>query len=127
MKNSKFLIFNLIISGFILLSCAVPEGITPWTMSKVQKGSSIDEAFYVGFRNPIYSYEFTDIPGISKITVKVYYKAYVKKMYHYVALAFVEGNLLYWGYPDEFTKSEDPLINKIGDRLCTALFNDIND
>jgi hypothetical protein len=36
-------------------------------------------------------------------------------------LAFVDGQLYFWGYPHEFARSKEPLVNAIGRAAVAAL------
>jgi hypothetical protein len=36
-------------------------------------------------------------------------------------LAFKDNRLIYWGYPHEFARAQDPYINKIGEKAVNRL------
>ena len=55
-------------------------------------------------------FELTEIKDMS-IKVRVFSR---KEGYSQVYVAFVDNRLYYWGYPYEFNRHSDPLINKIG-------------
>ncbi len=125
MKYFKYLL--IIVPLTVLGSCSFNQGITSQMISRPVKGLPIDDIPMMGFRNPVYVFEYSDIKEGSKIVVKIFMKNFVNASYHYFAMAFVDGKLFYWGYPDEFNKNEDPLISKIGDRFCQDLIIAIKD
>lgn len=118
MKFSILKILTLIIIITISYSCssmrAFRNEIKQITISKLSKGMT-EKEFYAVISPGDGVYKEIDIKYITdkKVNVKICFEA-VAEMQSLYFIAFVDGKLLYWGYPYKFAVHTDPFINKIG-------------
>lgn len=85
--------------------------------------------FNVKFENV---YKVDDMPGIEVIV----YETHLYESEHsllvlfgrsnlvttYTALTFEDGKLIFWGYPEDYLKSDDGKIRKIGKNISDIIF-----
>lgn len=97
----------------ILYSCGGSSGMTVKTLLKMQRGMP-ESAYNNLLVDEKLTTEFTldDIPG-KKVKIKVFIKQESEIGYTFF-VAFVDDMLYYWGYPYEYARHSDPLINEIG-------------
>ena len=103
-----------------------------------QKGQDIND--FINYRESFEKYNIDYPKYISKKEYKIeklgkidifYYNMFMyKRLGVYYILAFENDKLLFWGLPEDFNKSPDPKLNKIGkaikkdyDKLTEILIN----
>lgn len=107
------------------------------SLSYFNPGLTPDNAGFKDFA-VLYTYEFNDISGADVYKVNIYLDMVASRsksmmlipiVYEYkyfFAFAFKNNKLLYWGFPDDFTKADDPVINKLGESIVAKLLEEIN-
>ena len=113
MKNHlKFLTFFLML--VYLVSCGgVPNAAYIGNLSDLEIGMKIGNAIGKFSDEPEADLKF-QVPGLDGearvITYNLISGDYVSDYF----LVFLDNNLVYWGYPHEFARHDDPKINKLG-------------
>ena len=107
----------VIIIVFVFSACAK---LTLTHVSNLRKGMTIQES--QTSLNRSYQREFilNNISSTDKIIVRLYILSSGDYESNYF-LAFVNDKLIFWGYPHEFARSQDELINKIGSEAVKQL------
>jgi hypothetical protein len=108
-----FKIGLLLVLSFIINSCAAPTGMSVKTLLKMQRGMP-ENAYNSILENEKMKAEFTldDIIG-KQVKIKVFTKS-ESEIGSTFFVAFIDGMLYYWGYPYEFARHSEQIINEIG-------------
>jgi hypothetical protein len=111
------LFFVFMTATTLFLSCAT---MTITDVGKLRKGMRMDEVKSI---LPLASkYNFPVGTTDSEIIIKV--SVYIVSSGSYSSnylLAFRDDQLFYWGYPHEFARSTDTLINEIGQKAVITI------
>ncbi len=95
----------------VLLSCA--PSIQIHDVAKIRMGMSPDESVAVMGTPPRHVYEWSLPETGDPIVVQSYLLTSGDYGSTYL-LAYRNGSLIFWGYPHEFTRSSNPILNQIG-------------
>ncbi len=98
----------ILISSLIIISCVT---MTLTDVGKLQKGMSIEEAKRSLPLKPKNEFSLENMGYNIRICTYILSSGDYGSNYF---LAFQDGKLLFWGYPHEFARSNDSLINEIG-------------
>lgn len=107
----------ILVSILFLISCAQ---ITLRQVGKLRKGMTVEESQKVTTVPPKYTFPLGMIKGEGAIEVHSYILTSGNYRTNYF-LAYRNGRLIYWGYPHEFARSKDPLLNEIGRKAVSRL------
>ena len=112
-----FLVILASISFFV--SCA---RMTLSHVGRLRKGMTVQESQQVTNISPkyIFSLDLSDGDEITEV------HSYILSSGDYTSnyfLAYQNNLLIYWGYPHEFARSKDPLLNEIGRKAARKLEN----
>jgi hypothetical protein len=99
--------------SFILISCSTPSGMSVKTLLKMKRGMP-EKAYNALLENEKMETEFTldDIKG-KNVKIKVFKKTESEIGYTFF-VTFIDDMLYYWGFPYEYARHNEPLINEIG-------------
>lgn len=114
----------VLVSITITLLCTSCSHFTLADANQFHKGMSINEVAATVSRSPENTFEIS-LP--SKPTIKYFVEQYEISFGDYKSVYFVVyegGKMLYWGYPLEFNRHPDALLNEIG-RTATAAYDRI--
>jgi len=114
MVRSAFLI---LVSISFFISCAQ---MTLREVGKLRMGMTIEESQRVTTVSPKRTFPLGTIEGNGTIEVHLYILHHGDYETNYF-LAYRNGRLIYWGYPHEFERSKDPLLNEIGQKAVRRL------
>lgn len=118
MKN----IVILIIAVITFTSCSLTPTLLDSGLYKLRKGNTIlstyefvkaDPGFKSASETELWDLEKRGLTGYGKIEVLIMLK-FNPEEFQYFIFAFQDNKLIYWGYPTEFTKSDNDLLFKIG-------------
>jgi hypothetical protein len=107
----------ILVSVSVLISCAQ---MTLKQVEKLRIGMTVEESRMVTTVPPIHSFLLDTIQAESTLKVD----SYVLKSGQYESnyfLAYRNRELIFWGYPHEFARSKDPLLNEIGREAVSRL------
>ncbi len=108
MKN--LLLMTIALIACCLISCAGP---VPISLDEFQKGRSVESILENSYK-PKKRFQVT-LPNPSNTQVDVLvYDIYMGRIANDYFVAFENNKLFFWGYPNEFTRSNDPYINQVG-------------
>ena len=107
----------ILVSISLLISCAQ---ITLTQVGKLRMGMTIEESQKVTAVSPKYTIPLGTIEGNGTIAVHSYILTSGNYKSNYF-LAYRNGGLIYWGYPHEFARSKDLLLNEIGQKAVIRL------
>ena len=107
----------ILVSISFLISCAQ---ITLTQVGKLRMGMTIEESQKVTTVSPKYTIPLGTIEGNGTIEVHSYILTSGNYKSNYF-LAYRSARLIYWGYPHEFARSKDPLLNEIGQKAVSRL------
>ena len=96
--------------------------ITLSQVGRLSKGMTVVDAQQVTTTSPKYIFvlDFSEDDEIIEV------HSYILNTGNYTSdyfLAYRNNRLIYWGYPHEFARSKDPLLNKIGQKAVSRLIN----
>lgn len=125
----------LLILGIVFLSSCmtVEKTLRLGKMSKCRKGDSIvkyenseQNSFKVNNEN-VFNLGAIGSSGTIKVIIYRTRQENLKSsiVETYTMLAFEDDKLIYWGFPEEYLKSDDIKIRKIGEMASSRLFNQI--
>lgn len=117
-KNSALTLFSVLIATAVLLTACVST-INMDSLNNLQVGMSQTQAANILQAQPV---KTLSLMAQNKLVhVDVYQLANGDYVSNYL-VAYDENNaLLYWGYPNEFARSTNRFINKIGVLALAAL------
>jgi hypothetical protein len=111
----------LAVVALLVVTCASRVGyMTLSDAANLRKGMSAEESKAVLPEPPKFEFPLEPIGDASSILVDAYYVVSGDYSSQYI-LAFTDGNLIYWGYPHEFARSRDSLVNAIGEQAVSKL------
>ena len=111
----------VLMAVFCLASCVSSDGfMTLSDAASLRRGMSVVESKSVLPHPPKYEFTLDSIHDDEPVLVDAYYVISGDYSAQYI-LAFSKDSLLYWGYPHEFARSRDALINAIGEQAVTRL------
>ena len=87
--------------------------------ANLRKGMSVVESKSVLPRPPKYEFSLDSIQD-APVLIDAYYVVSGDYSAQYM-LAFSKDRLLYWGYPHEFARSRDALVNAVGEQAVSKL------
>ena len=105
---------------FTLMNFNLEKGMKQSDMKKFD----IDMFMFSVKYEPIYEFHIEGIEGKPKLIALVYDLSLGDGALTYMALLFDDDKLIYWGYPDDFLKSQDDVIRKSGEYFCKYFFED---
>ncbi len=121
MKNdmlSALLKFICVFAGMVtlvfLMSCS---GVSFEQMGRITKGMTPLQAAQKIGSSPLKTFELIEPIDGKKITVQAYrvsYGDYRSDFY----LTYMDDQLYYWGCPHEYNRSENAVLNQIGEKAC---------
>ncbi len=118
-----------LLTMFLLLLLAGCGGfqqpIAPSGIDALRKDQSVESVAAMRLGVPVHTYETGELVLNTVITVQIYPLVINSESHQFFALVYKNKKLYYWGYPDEFNKTDDPLLNQIGDRVCNSLKIDL--
>jgi len=94
----------------LFVSCAQ---MTLREVGRLRQGMTVEESQKVTNISPKYTFFLDTIEADGTIEVHSYILTSGGYKSNYF-LAYRNGQLIYWGYPHEFARSKDPLLNEIG-------------
>lgn len=100
----------IVASISFFVSCAQ---MTLRDVGELRQGMTVEESQMVTNISPKYTFFLDTIEGDGQIEVHSYILTSGNYKSNYF-LAYRDGQLIYWGYPHEFARSKDPLLNEIG-------------
>jgi hypothetical protein len=112
----------IIIAVITFTSCSLTPTLLDSGLYKLRKGNTImstyesvkaDPGFKSASVTELWDLNKRGLEGFGKIEVLIMLK-FNPEEYQYYMFAFQDNKLIYWGYPTEFTKSENDLLFKIG-------------
>ena len=114
----KLLLIPLLLSLFFLVACVTTNAIGIHQLSNLSKGMSEIEVYdSIGIR-PLKSIQ---VKANGKYFLVDVYQLANGNYYSDYFLAFDKSlKLVFWGYPNEFSRSKNKTINKIGEIALTA-------
>lgn len=126
---------SLLILGIVFLSSCmtVEKTLRLEKMSKCRKGDSIvkyenseQNPFKVNNEN-VFNLGAIGSSGTIKVIIYRTRQENLKSsiVETYTMLAFENDKLIFWGFPEEYLKSDDTKIRKIGEMASSRLFNQI--
>lgn len=134
-QNNLLILF---IAGICtLISCGGPKLMTIGSLSEFESGANYSESMFSDFIIED-KFEINDLTGndvykvvifknlISRRTSSIQFIPFSYDYQHYFAFAFKNNSLLFWGFPDEFCKSDDINLNKLGDRITAKILESID-
>ena len=104
----RALLILVCISSFV--SCAQ---MTLSHVGKLRQGMTVEESQVVLSVSPKYTFSLDIAEGNETIEVQSYILSSGDYTSNYF-LAYRNNRLIYWGYPHEFARSKDSLLNEIG-------------
>ncbi|MCF7920884.1 MAG: hypothetical protein K9N06_13315 [Candidatus Cloacimonetes bacterium] len=81
---------------------------------------SISETRIITKTTPIYTLSFTGVNAPDTYEIQVYKLDSGGYLANYM-LAYRNDELLYWGYPYEFARDKDPLLNEMGEKVIQQI------
>ena len=107
----------ILVSICFFVSCAQ---MTLGHVGKLRQGMTVEESQKVANISPKYIFYLGTIEGDGTIEVHSYILTSGNYKSNYF-LAYRNGQLIYWGYPHEFARSKNPLLNEIGRKAVNRL------
>jgi len=101
------------------------KSVTLTDVGELHKGMNAEESKAALPVPPKYEFSLDSIDGNGPFLVDIYLLVSGDYSSKYI-LAFSDSKLLYWGYPHEFARSRDSLINSIGEQSVKKL-NELED
>jgi hypothetical protein len=89
-------------------------------VGKLRQGMTVEESQKVTNISRKYTFFLDTIEGDGPVEVHSYILSSGDYRSNYF-LAYRDGRLIYWGYPHEFARSKDPLLNEIGRKAVNRL------
>jgi hypothetical protein len=89
-------------------------------IGRLRKGMSVEEAKAVLPLPPKHVFPVETTLTTSRVEVCVYLLSSGSYASNYF-LSFEDDKLTFWGYPQEFARSKDPLTNDIGEKAVATL------
>jgi hypothetical protein len=115
------LLLLLAVAALLVVTCASTVGrMTLSDAANLRKGMSAEESKAALPEPPKFEFALEPIGDESSILVHAYNVVSGDYSSEYI-LAFTDGKLLYWGYPHEFARSRDSLVNAIGEQAVSKL------
>jgi hypothetical protein len=109
-----------IILGIVCTACVACVGITIGDVGRLRIDMTAQESQAELGRPPEHVF-YVEVSGTAKrFEVHTYVLSSGSYDSDYL-LAFEDNRLLYWGYPHEFARSADPILNEIGQKAVAAL------
>ncbi|MCF7920881.1 MAG: hypothetical protein K9N06_13300 [Candidatus Cloacimonetes bacterium] len=110
----------LFLSFIILLLAAGCAQFTLSDAAYLRKGMSIEETLLITEVQPVLTFILGDVSTQDKIEVYIFRISSGDYRSNYL-IAFKNDALLYWGYPHEFARSKDALLNEIGEKAVKQI------
>lgn len=107
------------ISFFVSCVHPQPHRITLWHLAKLRQGMTVEESQKVTNKSPKHTFFLDGLEGNDTIEVHAYILfsgAYGSNYF----LVYRNKRLIYWGYPHEFARSKDPVLNEIGRKAASV-------
>lgn len=101
----------------LLISCAE---LTLTQVGKLRMGMTVEESQKATGVSPKYIIPLDTIEGNGTVEVHSYILSSGNYKSNYF-LAYRNGGLMYWGYPHEFARSKDQLLNEIGQKAVSRI------
>ncbi len=108
----------LVILAIILCLTSCTPTITQ--MGYLEKDVSPEYVVSALDKKPKYAFLWKDTPGINELVYVYAISAGSSNINNYY-LYFINDKLDYWGYPHEFARSDDPLLNAIGQKTTAKI------
>lgn len=121
MMNSKNSQLGFLLNAFICLMLF--QGCAQMTLTHVAKlriGMTIVETLSVTNVSPKHKFILDNIDTADEIEVHSYLLSSGDYISNYF-LVFRNKKLIFWGYPHEYARNNDPFINKIGQQAVSEL------
>jgi hypothetical protein len=103
-----------------LIGCVTTASMTIADAGRLRRNMSSAEAQSVLLSSPRHEITLDEVGDSGPILVDDFLLVSGDYSSRYL-LAFSDGRLLYWGYPHEFARSRDPLVNAIGEQAVSRL------
>ena len=100
----------------VFVSCAPQMKLSD--VGKLRKGMTIIESQRLTKISPKFTFAFDTIEGAIEVHSYILSSGDYGSNYF---LAYKNNRLIYWGYPHEFARSKDPLLNEIGEKAVGKL------
>ena len=113
------IILNILLLAILMtiVSCTT---FTITDAASLHKGMTVEETRIVTKIEPVETVTINSTISGAMIEVHVYKLSSGDYASNYL-LSFEDGALLYWGYPHEYARENNPLLNEIGKLAVTSI------